>query len=186
MSVIRIATRYAKSLIDLAKEQGDLENVVEDIKYFNEATDNRDFYLMLKSPIVNATKKQQVIDALFKDKFSELTLSFLSIVLNKGREMHLPEIAAEFMEQYRSYKHISKVKLITATSLSAETISKIKQRLVGSDITDDHVELEVEIDPKILGGFVLDFDDRLYDASIAHQLEKLKKDFTNNDFINAL
>lgn len=186
MSITRIASRYAKSLIDLAKEQGNIETVIEDIKYFNEATKNRDLLLLLKSPIINASKKQQVFDALFKDKFSELSFAFLSIVLNKGREKQLPEIAAEFLEQYKRMKHISTVKLITATTLSAETVSKIKQRLVASEATDDHVELEVEVDPNILGGFVLDFGDRLYDASVAHQLEALKKEFTKSDYINAM
>ena len=185
MSVIRIASRYAKSLIDLASEQDNIETVVEDIKYFIEATKNRDFFLMLKSPIINGDKKQQVFDALFKDKFSEITYSFLSIVVRKGREIHLPEIVAEFMEQYKKLKHISTVKLVTATSLSAETISKIKQRLVASDATDDHVELEIEVNPDLLGGFVLDFGDRLYDASVAHQLEALKKEFNKSEYTSA-
>lgn len=186
MSVTRIASRYAKSLIDLANERGELETVVEDMRQFKEATDNRDLFLMLKSPIINGAKKQQVFEALFKGKLSELVYSFLMIVVKKGREMHLPEMGVEFMEQYKKLKHITTVKLITATALSAETISKIKQRLVASEATDDHVELEIEVNPDILGGFVLDFGDQLYDASVAHQLEALKKEFTKTDYINAM
>jgi F-type H+-transporting ATPase subunit delta len=71
MSVIRIASRYAKSLIDLAVEQDKLERVLEDVKTFQKAVSNREFYLLLKSPIINATKKQQIFKALFGDKFDE-------------------------------------------------------------------------------------------------------------------
>ena len=56
----RIASRYAKSLIDLAIEQGKLDKVLEDMTAFAEATKVRDFALLLKSPIVKADKKEQV------------------------------------------------------------------------------------------------------------------------------
>lgn len=186
MSVIRIASRYAKSLIDLADERGALDEVLGDIKSFKQATENRDLYLLLKSPIINVSKKQQVFDALFGGKMNELTSAFFKIILNKGREAYLPEIADEFIAQYKKLKHITSVTLVTATPLGAETISKIKQRLVASEATDDHVELLTEVDPNLIGGFVLDFGDQLYDASIAHKLEKLKKEFSSNEYIKAM
>lgn len=125
MSVTRIASRYAKSLIDLAVEQGKLERVLEDIKSFQRAADNREFYVLLKSPIINATKKQQIFNALFEGKFDKMTSAFIKIILNKGREAYLPEIADEFVNQYKEIKHISTVKLTTAVPLAAETISRI-------------------------------------------------------------
>lgn len=179
MSVTRIASRYAKSLVDLATEKGQLEEVMGDVKSFLKATENRDLYLMIKSPIINATKKQQVFDALFKGKQTDLMDSFLQIVLRKGREAYLPNIAQEFMEQYKKIKHISTVKLTTAAALSAETISKIKQKLTNSEATDDHVELETAVDADILGGFILQFGDKLYDASVARKLKRLRKEFTS-------
>ena len=66
MSVARIATRYAKSLIDLSVEQNKLDRILEDIESFQKATENRDFYLMLKSPIINSDKKIQIFERLFK------------------------------------------------------------------------------------------------------------------------
>ena len=60
MSVVRIASRYAKSLIDLAVERGQLEEVLGDIQSFQKAAENRDLYLLMKSPIINVSKKQQV------------------------------------------------------------------------------------------------------------------------------
>ena len=145
MSVIRIGSRYAKSLIDLAVEQDKLERVLEDIKSFQKTTDNRDFYLLLKSPIINATKKQQIFSELFEGKYDEMTIAFLKIILTKGRESYLLEIADEFINQYKEIKHISTVNLTTAVALGAETISRIKQKLVASSVTDSHVELITKV-----------------------------------------
>ena len=68
MSVQRIASRYAKSLIELAEDQGKLERTLEDVHAFHKATENRDFYLFIKSPVVSAAKKLKILDVLFKDK----------------------------------------------------------------------------------------------------------------------
>lgn len=185
MSVTRIASRYAKSLIDLAVEQGKLERVLEDIKSFQRAADNREFYVLLKSPIINATKKQQIFNALFEGKFDKMTSAFIKIILNKGREAYLPEIADEFINQYKEIKHISTVKLTTAVPLAAETISRIKQKLVASSATDEHVELITNVDPDIIGGFVIEVDDKLYDSSVTHKMELLRKEFAKNLFVKS-
>lgn len=179
MSVARIASRYAKSLIDLSVDQNKLEAIMGDINYFREATKNRDLYLMLKSPIINGTKKQQVLEALFGDKFEELTSAFLRIVVTKGRETLLPEIADEFVNQYKVINHVTTVKLTTASALGAETVSRIKQELTSSSATDAKVELVTAVNPDLVGGFVLEFEDKLYDASVAHKLELLRKEFSN-------
>ncbi len=183
MSVTRIASRYAKSLIDLAVEQDKLERVLEDVKTFQKAADDRDFYLLLKSPIINASKKQSIFNALFEDRFDEMTSAFIKIILNKGREAYLPEIADEFINQYKEIKHISTVKLTTAAPLGAETISRIKQKLVASTATEEHVELITKVDPDIVGGFVIEFDDKLYDESVTHKMELLRKEFSKNLFV---
>lgn len=183
MSVTRIASRYAKSLIDLAQEQGKLERVLEDINSLKEAVKNRDFYLLLKSPIINGTKKLQIFNTLFEGKFDEMTLGFARIAISKGREAVLPEIADEFIQQYKVIQHISTVTLTTAVPLGADALAKIKEKLLGSKVTDDKVEIETKVDPDIIGGFVIEFDDQLYDASVAHQMEKLKKEFSRNLYV---
>ena len=100
MSITRIASRYAKSLLDLSLEQNKLEKILEDIKLFQAYLGNRDLVLMFKSPIVNVGKKKAVVKALFDGKLDPLLLSFFDIILRKNREMYLPEIANEFVHQY--------------------------------------------------------------------------------------
>lgn len=175
MSVIRIASRYAKSLLDLAKEQGNLDAVVEDIKSFNQVAKNRDFFLMLKSPIVNADKKAGVLNAIFDGKVDKLTMAFLDIVLRKGRESYLPEIATEFMEQYKTLKKVSTVKLTTAQPITDAALEAIKAKLLGSDITQESLQIETAVDADLIGGFVVQVGDKLVDASVAHKLREMAK-----------
>ena len=186
MSVQRIANRYAKSLIDLAKEKGKIDRVLEDVESFNKVCENRDFKLMLKSPIVNADKKQKVFDQLFTGKYDDMTLAFLNILLKKGRESLLAEIGKEFVSQYKVINHVSSVKLTTATKLSDDAITTIRQKLLDSNTTDQKVELETVVDPELIGGFMIEFEDKLYDASVAHKLGLLKKEFKDNLYISQI
>ncbi len=182
MSVTRIATRYAKSLIDFTQEQHKLERTLEDIQAFQETIKNRDLFLLFKSPIISPTKKRIIIDKVFKKGFDETTMAFFYIVLRKGREGLLPEIAEEFIAQYKEIKHISTVKLKMASQFSDETIEQIRKKLEASDATDENVEIITEVDESLIGGFVVELKDKLYDASVAHQLDKMKKGFTKNQY----
>ncbi len=182
MSVQRVASRYAKSLIDLAVEQNKLDRILEDVEAFKGASENRDFYLLLKSPIINGPKKNQIFKELFSGKFDELTMAFLDITVRKGRETQLVDIFEAFVAQYKTLRKITTVKLTTATQLNEASLAKIKEKLLASDTTDENVEIETAINPALLGGFVLEFDNKLYDASVAHKMQEMKKEFAKNTF----
>src|SRR4051812_15755795 len=97
----RLASRYAKSLIDLSIERGQLGAVFNDMQYLNMVTrSNRDFTAILKSPVVTPDRKQSIIDTVTEGKITELTASFIRLLIRKGREANLPEIAPAFIEQY--------------------------------------------------------------------------------------
>ncbi len=186
MSVHSIASRYAKSLMDLSSEQGKMETVLNDIKAFKASLASRDLYLLLKSPIINTPKKIKCFEALFGGKFDEMTSAFFNIILRKGREMYLPEITDEFITQYKDRKEISTVELTTARPLSDDDIEKIKNQLLDSNVTGKSIDLDVKVDKDLIGGFVIEMGDRLYDASVRHKLEQVKKDFLVNDYEKSL
>lgn len=182
MSSYRIASRYAKSLIDLATEQGKLDKVVEDMTYFAEVAKLKDVELLLKSPIINSSKKSKVLDAVFGEKVDKLTYAFLDIILKKGRESYLADIAAEVITQYRVIKGISIVNIVSAEELSPEAINAIQQKLVDSKLTNTNIKFKTTIDKDLIGGFVISFEDKLYDASVKHQLGLLRKEFSSKDY----
>lgn len=179
----RVASRYAKSILDLAVETGQLEQVYADMLYLQSLTkESRDFQSLLRSPVIKADTKIRAVEAVTKDKISTLTMSFLSLMINKTREVAMPEIVTSFIQQYKVNKGIQIVKLTTATPISDE----VKQAIIAqvkktSDV--DKLELEEVINPNIVGGFVLQVGDKLVDASIAYDLQHIERQFENNDFI---
>jgi len=183
MSVIRIAARYAKSLLDLAIEQNKLDKIKGDVDGFLEATENRDFYLLVKSPIVNPAKKTEIFKAIFDGKVDELTMAFFDIIIRKGRASSLPEIAREFVVQYKIHNHISTVTLTTAEPATEEILAAVRKKLEDSGATESSVDIITKVDPEIIGGFILEFDNQLYDASVAHKLDNMRKEFGGNQYV---
>ncbi|MBK8558181.1 MAG: ATP synthase F1 subunit delta [Lewinellaceae bacterium] len=183
MSVTRIATRYAKSLLGLATEQNILEAVYSDVQQLQAAVENRELLLMLKSPIVHADKKNAVMEGLFKQRVDALTMAYIRLLILKGREIFLPEITSEFIAQYKVMKHITVVKVTSAAPLSPEVLNTLEQKLKESSTTFENIEIETSIDPKLIGGFVIQFDDKRFDASLSNKLKELKSEFNKNFYI---
>jgi len=176
----RLAARYAKSLIDLATERGQLEEVYADMLYLQAVTkSSRDFVNLLRSPVVKADKKESILNAITSGKISALTTAFNKLLLNKGRESDLPEIVSAFVEQYNTIKGIHKVKLTTAVpvgdDIKDDIVSKVK-----SATGLDNIQLEAKTDESLIGGFVLEFNNNLVDASVLRDLKDIKKQFIGN------
>lgn len=185
MSVVRIATRYAKSLMELAQDQGKLETIYEDIATFNQALQNRDFELMVKSPIIQAEKKRAIFKTIFEGKIDPLTLSFFDIVIRKGRESVLGDISAAFTNQYKASKNITNAKVTTATPLAPAQLALLQASLHDLGIKGT-VDFETEVDKSLIGGFVLEVEGQLYDASVKNKLAQLKKEILDNTLIKSL
>jgi F-type H+-transporting ATPase subunit delta len=105
------------------------------------------------------------------------------LLTQKQRESLLPEIADEFVLQYRNKKGISTAVITVTNELTDETSRLIKEKLEKSGVAFDQVELVVQKDPGIIGGFILEIGGQIYDASVANQLNQLKKNFRGNDYV---
>jgi F-type H+-transporting ATPase subunit delta len=179
----RLAARYAKSLIDLAIEKGQLEAVHDDMLFLQQAIrGSRDLANLLKSPIINPDKKDKILDAITGGKVSQITTTFNKLLLSKGRESYLPEIVAAFIDQYKEHKGIQTVKLTTAVPVTEEVKKAIMDK-ISADRHLKNIELVTAVDESLIGGFVLEIGDELVDGSIAFDLKNIKKQFQNNDFI---
>ncbi len=182
----RLAGRYAKSLIDLSVERNELEAVYNDMLLLQSACKNsRDFVIMLKSPVIPADKKEKILDAITSGKIAALTATFSKLLIRKSRESFLPEIVNEFIHQYKDYKGIHIVTLTTATPVSEELKKSIVEK-VKAVTSMKNIELNTEVKEDIIGGFILETGDLLIDASIAFDLNNIKKQFQNNDFVYKL
>ncbi|PZF73812.1 ATP synthase F1 subunit delta [Taibaiella soli] len=176
----RLASRYAKSLLELAVEQNKLDSTLADMQLLSAiCLQSRDFLNMLRSPIIKADKKQHIIDAVVGQNISPLTKAFMSLLINKGREANLDEIAEAFIGQYKELKNIRTVKLTTAVAVNDSVKAAIIHKLLGST-SQDKIDLETAVDPSLIGGFVVELEDKLIDASIRRDLNEIKAQFTKN------
>jgi F-type H+-transporting ATPase subunit delta len=179
----RLAARYAKSLLDLAIEKGQLDAVHNDMLFLQELIrSSRELANLLKSPIIKADKKDKILDAITDGRVSVITSSFNKLLLSKGRETYLAEIVNAFIDQYKEYKGIHTVKLTTAVPVSEEVKKAIMDK-ISADKNLKNIELLTSVNEELIGGFVLEIGDELVDGSVAFDLKNIKKQFQNNDFI---
>jgi F-type H+-transporting ATPase subunit delta len=179
----RVASRYAKSLLDLAVEKGQLEQVYNDMLYLQQLTKgSREFLALLRSPVVKGDTKIKAVNAVTQGKIGEITTAFTRLLIDKTRESVLPEVITAFIQQYKRQKNINIVKLTTAVPVSDAVRNAIVEQ-VKKTSNMQNIELEASVDPNVIGGFVLQAGDKLIDASVAYDLKNIARQFDNNDFI---
>ncbi len=179
----RLATRYAKSILDLAVEKGELEKVYADMQWLQAVSkQSREFVNVLKSPIIKSDTKVKIVEAVTTGKVGEMTKAFIRLMIRKGRESFLPEVAGAFIEQYKKRNDIYTIQLTTATEVT-EVMKDAIVKKIRATTAMQKIELETKVDSDIIGGFVLQAGDLLVDASIAYDLKAVARQFENNDFI---
>ncbi|HEX2898479.1 MAG TPA: ATP synthase F1 subunit delta [Bacteroidia bacterium] len=182
MIEIKLGDRYANSILVLAQERGQVERVREDFQLIQKVCrSNPDFVNMLESPLIKSDKKQNILDAIFGKSFCDITQTLIEIIVRKRREGYLDDIADRYLFQYDKLNNITRGVLRSAAPLTADHIAKIKQ-LVEKEFKTSF-EIVHEIDPTLLGGFVLNIGDRQFDASISTRLRALKNEFDSNPYV---
>ena len=182
----RLAGRYAKSLLDLATEQNQVEAVYADIKFLQAlCNSNQDFVNVLKSPVIKPDIKEKIIVSVTENKVSKTTALFLRLLINKAREYNLPEIVKAFLDQYNAMNNIHQVKLTTAVPISVDLQNNIVNKI--KSITKvDKIEMETTVEDDLIGGFTLQMGDTFVDASILRELNDVKRQFKNNEYVHAI
>jgi F-type H+-transporting ATPase subunit delta len=178
-----VATRYAKSLLQLATEKGQLEKVYTDMQLVEHVCEeNREFTNFLKSPIIKTDKKVAVIKEVFSGKVNEITAGFLTILTHKRRELYMSEIAKAFVAQYKEHKNILTAVITSAVGIDSTIKAKVLELV--KQTTKGEVELVEKVDKNLIGGFILSIGDKQVDTSVARKLSELRKTFSGNTHNN--
>jgi len=179
MSELTVASRYAKSLIDLAQEQNLLEVFKTDMSLFlHTLKANPELKAVISNPIISHSKKKHILADIFTGKIDKATLSFFNLMIDKNRGAVLYTSAEAFIDQYDIKEHITK-----ATIVSAAPLSEVNKKTIVTEVeamTKGTVDLHTKVDPTLIGGFILTIGDRQLDTSISGTLKKLKKDFVKS------
>jgi len=176
MSNIKSAKRYAKSLLDLATEKGQVDDVLQDVGTIGSAIeDSKELQLLLQSPVVKADKKVKILDSIFAGKVGALCQAFIQLVTKKGREANLHAIAVEFVNLVKTQRNILTAIVESAAPLDADAKAKVMDLLKAQ--TTGEIELEEVVNPDLIGGFTLRTGDTMIDASVAGKLRSLRKEW---------
>ncbi|MFO7446102.1 MAG: ATP synthase F1 subunit delta [Ignavibacteriaceae bacterium] len=176
MADYKVSLRYAISLLETAKEKKNVDTVSTDMELVVSVIDsNRHLKLMLDSPVVKPKVKKSILSDIFRGKIDEDSLKFIVFVVEKNREEFLLSILRKYLELKDEHLGIVNVKIKAAQEFSDEQSKQLKGRF--ESLLNKQVRFKFEIDKSIIGGFIARIGDTVYDASIKHQLNILKKQF---------
>ncbi len=178
MRVNLLAKRYAQALFDLSLENKIEEKVAADMRLVGSVlAENRELRRVLANPVLLGSKKIKILNKIFERKLTELSLRFFNLIIRKGREIYLESTCQAFEDIYKNYKNVVSAELITAM----KSEDKIRKLIVNKlkAITDKDIELKEIVNEDIIGGFVVRLEDYQYDASVATQLRRLRKNYAD-------
>ncbi len=176
MADSKVSLRYAKSLLDSSIEKKNLDVVSTDIEFVVQSIEsNLELARVLESPVIKPELKISILTEIFKSRVDSGSMQFLRFVVEKGREDLLLNILKKFLELRDEHLGIVNVVVKTAFEFTAEQKDILRKKL--EEFLGKKVRFSFKIDESIIGGFVAKFGDTVYDASLTHQLELLKKQF---------
>lgn len=167
-----ISVRYAKALFMLALEKDIVEAVHTDIELIRQALgETGQLEMYLKSPVVKPSEKRTFISDAFGGQLNAISLNFINLLITNKREAYIDGIIHRFLEVYREYKGVKSALITIAVPLD-ETV-RVKLNDLLSKVYKTGINLEIQQNPSIIGGFVLKVGDHQYDASIASGLKRM-------------
>ncbi|MFC2758754.1 F0F1 ATP synthase subunit delta [Hallella multisaccharivorax] len=172
-----IAVRYAKAFLESAIQLKKEDAVYEEMQTLAENyLQVPQLRFTIDNPTLAADKKMALLKTACGGDINDLTIRFLELVLKEGREAELQFMATAYLTLYRKHKNIIRGKLTTAVPVSAETEAKMKQMVESR--THGNVEFNTEVDPDIIGGFILEYDTYCLDASVRTKLKGILQQLT--------
>ncbi len=177
MKSTKSAIRYAKAILELSSETNAVDQVAADMERIVEAgNDTGDFQVFLNSPVIKTDKKISILKVLFSE-FTDLTMSFIELITKNKREYLLTEIASAFVNLLKKQNGIVPISVTSAVKLEKQALNQILEKLKSH--VDGEFEVTEEVDPALIGGFVVRMEDKQIDASIASQLNRMKIELAN-------
>ncbi|MBX7046337.1 MAG: ATP synthase F1 subunit delta [Ignavibacteria bacterium] len=176
----KILRRYTLALYGVAEEAKKLDEVKKDADFIiGMLNESRDLFLFFQSPVINRLKKKSIAKMILGDSISELTMNFINLLIERGRDNLLKFIFEDYLALRNERLGIMNVTVKTAVALDAKEKEAMQKKI------DSFIKLKsnptFEVDNSIIGGFQISYKDTILDASIKSQLDKLKKLYKSGD-----
>ena len=172
MDIGVISVRYARALLKSATDQKLEDAVYQDMQLLaNSYAKVPQLRQTIDNPMLSKDKKEAVLLTAVGGEPTDLTKAFIGLVLKEDREPVMQFIANSYVTLYRQQKNVIRGRLITAARVSAQTEQKMRQMVESK--TNGTVEFETEVNPDIIGGFILEYDTYRMDASVKAKLNNI-------------
>ena len=172
MDIGVISVRYARALLKSATEAKIEDAVYTEMQQLAKSyVEVPQLRFTIDNPMLSKEKKEALLLTAVGEKSSDLTKTFIKLVLKEDRERVMQFIANSYVTLYRQQKNVIRGRLITAAAVTPATEQKMRQMVEGK--TNGTVEFESEVDPDIIGGFILEYDTYRMDASVKTKLNSI-------------
>jgi F-type H+-transporting ATPase subunit delta len=174
MNAPAIARRYAQTLLETAEEQGLLPRVAQDVEGLRATlAASPELVVFLSNPLLAGEGHSRALEALFSDKVQPLTRDFLRLVATRRRGGLLPAMLSEFAGLAEERTGTVSARVRSAVPLDQAQADRLRQRL--GTFTGRQVRLEIEVDPAVGSGAVVQVGDTIIDGTVATRLERLRR-----------
>ena len=177
-----VISRYATALVKYVRESGQGDTVCAEAEALGKALhDVPELRRMVEASedVVSSPDKIKLLQSALGGKMSAPTARFLDLLNSSGRMELVRDILREFLRLYRQSLGVRKARLTAVAEPSEHLLQRLKDLVKRK--TGDDVIIEVDVDPTLIGGFVFDLDSYLMDASVKHQLERIREEFVERN-----
>ena len=173
MSVGKIVEPYAEALLELANSNDSLKETTNDMNIVSQfLVNSSDLKKFLGNPLITREAKKNVIKDILGEQINPTTLTFLMLLVDRGRISLLDTLAQRFLELSYKTEKIEIAKITSSIQLSADQQKNIAEKL--KTITGaKQIKLALKVDPALIGGFTVEIGSKLIDTSIKGQLKQI-------------
>ena len=169
-----VASRYGLALYSLALEENKIDFWQQDIKTLKGIfIENPDFIMILGSSFISLEERIEILEKSLKGVDKSI-VALINVVMENNRTESLLDVFDSFNSYCNQYRGVSEGLIYSTLKLDQTVIDQIEKKI--SKIEGSKVELKNVIDPSLIGGVKVVIKDRIYDGSIKHNIEMMKKD----------
>ena len=171
---VHLETTYARALFELADEYGMLGTVKDDLdSWTNLCKAEKDLEKLIISPYFSSEIKQHFISRLLSGKITDLTMNFMTAVIKHNRTTYLPQIIAEYHKMWEAREGYCHVELMVARAMPPQEVGKLSADIASA--INRKIKLELSVNPSIIGGIIIRYDDKVIDNTVRGRLQTAVK-----------
>lgn len=178
MVPIRVARRYAKALLATALQDNNADTVERDLDHvIAQVAASSDLRMLLRSPVIEASRKKSIFAEIFGSALSPITLQFLNLLAEKGREDLIIDVTNQFRLLFDRHRSILRVTVTSAVDLDQTARDRVVATLAHR--TGKTILATYAVDPTLLGGVSVRIGDTILDSTLRHHLDRLRTSLTS-------